>query len=189
MGSPPCTDQSESMRLEHLESLPPVYTSTACDGCNTSGGAPEHEPTISGEDHESPLIDEDEREVLLSHIESISHECEPQGDEDCLACLFRSYQRLCVAALHKNELRITDVADVVALLGVFAPFKATARMKSVFQEKILDDLTKSDEEWPDVGFDESLVTSAVRVCLISALNRIFEYFLTTPANDFVFLSF
>ncbi|KAG0011778.1 hypothetical protein BGZ82_002875, partial [Podila clonocystis] len=35
-------------------------------------------------------------------------------------------------------------------------------MKSVFQEKILDDLTKSDEEWPDVGFDESLVTSAVR---------------------------
>lgn len=61
-------------------------------------------------------------------------------------------------------------------------------MKSFFQEKILDDLTKSDEEWPHVGFDESLVTSAVRVCLISASNIIFEFFLTTPANDFVFLS-
>ncbi|KAF9117761.1 hypothetical protein BGX30_005167, partial [Mortierella sp. GBA39] len=54
------------------------------------------------------------------------------------------------------------VADVVTLLGVLVPFKATERMKSIFQEKALDDLRRSDEEWPDVGFDETLVTSAVR---------------------------
>ncbi|KAF9276958.1 hypothetical protein BGZ74_003481 [Mortierella antarctica] len=45
-------------------------------------------------------------------------------------------------------------------------------MKSVFQEKILDDLTKSDEEWPDVGFDESLVTSAVRHCMRGQKGRV-----------------
>ncbi|KAI7826479.1 hypothetical protein BC939DRAFT_501669 [Gamsiella multidivaricata] len=130
VGSPPHTEQSGLMRLEHLQSLPPVYISTTCDGCNTSGGATEHGPAISGEDHESPLIDEDEREVLLSQIET--------------------------------------------LLGVLVPFKATARMKSVFQEKTLDDLTKSDEEWPDVGFDESLVTSAVRKGHVGQLLRPLE---------------
>ncbi|KAI8599635.1 hypothetical protein EDD21DRAFT_355276 [Dissophora ornata] len=98
--------------------------------------------------------------------ESIGHECEPQGDEGCLACLFKSFQRLCAAAFHQNELRITDVADVVALLGVLAPFKATERMKSVFQEKTLVDLRRSDEEWHDVGLDESLATSAVRACQV-----------------------
>ncbi|KAG0050062.1 hypothetical protein BGZ89_003972 [Linnemannia elongata] len=45
------------------------------------------------------------------------------------------------------------------------PFKATERMKSIFQEKTLDDLRRSDEEWPDVRFDETLVTSAVRHCM------------------------
>ncbi|KAI1288582.1 hypothetical protein EDD11_009933 [Mortierella claussenii] len=33
------------------------------------------------------------------------------------------------------------------------------------QEKTLDDLRRSDQEWPDVGFNETLVTSAVRHCM------------------------
>ncbi|KAF8923172.1 hypothetical protein BGZ58_003283, partial [Dissophora ornata] len=107
--------------------------------------------------------------------ESIGHECEPQGDEGCLACLFKSFQRLCAAAFHQNELRITDVADVVALLGVLAPFKATERMKSVFQEKTLVDLRRSDEEWHDVGLDESLATSAVRHCMHGQKGRVGQF--------------
>lgn len=198
IGSPTVTMQSGPLRLEDLEPLPAftsppytsttvdasntvraapdpelvisgedaAYTSTALDASNTERGAPE--PTISVEDDESLLIDEAERGVLLSQIESIGHECE--GDEGCLACLFKSYQRLCATALHHNELQIADVADVVALLGVLVPFKATNRMKTIFQERTLDDLRKSDEEWPDVGFDENLVTSAVRVSLASILN-------------------
>ena len=137
IGSPTLTMQTEPLGLEDLElPLPaftsPAYKSTTLDASNTVGTVPDPVPTISGEGDESLLIDEAERDVLLSQIESIGHECEPQGDEGCLTCLFKSYQRLCAAALHQNELRITDVADVVALLGVLVPFKATERMKSIF---------------------------------------------------------
>ncbi|KAF9301922.1 hypothetical protein BGZ91_009459 [Linnemannia elongata] len=52
-------------------------------------------------------------------------------------------------------------------------------MKSIFQEKTLDGLRRSDEEWPDVRFNETLVTSAVRHCMcgqkrVSQLLRPFE---------------
>ncbi|KAF8942822.1 hypothetical protein BGZ47_006086 [Haplosporangium gracile] len=174
---PTLTMQSEPLRLKDLElPLPaytlPAYTLTTLDASNTVGTVPDPVPTISGEDDESLLIDEAEREALLSQIESIGHECEPQGDEGCLMCLFKSYQRLCAAALHQNELRITEVADVVALLGVLVPFKATERMKSIFQEKTLDDLKKSDEEWPDIEFNETLITSAVRHCMRGQKGRV-----------------
>ncbi|KAG0208196.1 hypothetical protein B0O80DRAFT_167364 [Mortierella sp. GBAus27b] len=177
IGSPTLTMQTEPLGLKDLElPLPaftsPAYTPTALDASNTVGTVPDPAPTISGEGDESLLIDEAEREVLLSQIESIGHVCEPQGDEGCLTCLFKSYQRLCATALHQNELQITDVADVVALLGVLVPFKATERMKSIFQEKTLDDLRRSDEEWPDVGFDETLVTSAVRHCMRGQKGRV-----------------
>ncbi|KAF9962997.1 hypothetical protein BGZ70_007729 [Mortierella alpina] len=129
------------------------------------GTVPDPAPMISGEGDESLLIDDAEREVPLSQLESIGHECEPQGDEGCLTCLFKSYQRLCATALHEKELRITDVTDLVALLGVLVPFKTTARMQSIFPEKTLDELRGSNQEWPDDGFDETLVTSAVRVCM------------------------
>ncbi|KAF9395381.1 hypothetical protein BGX21_009957, partial [Mortierella sp. AD011] len=164
IGSPTPTMQWEPLssapplRLEDLEPPLPAFT-------NTEEAVPDPAPTISGEDDESLLIDVTEREVLLSQIESIGHECEPQGEVGCLTCLFKSYQRLCAIALHQNELQITDVADVVALLGVLVPFKPIKRMKCVFLEKTLDDLRRSDEEWPDVGFNESLVTSAVRHCM------------------------
>ncbi|KAG0347199.1 hypothetical protein BG004_008238 [Podila humilis] len=79
--------------------------------------------------------------------------------------MIESYQRACAAALHKNEIGISDVADIVSLLGVLAPFKPTERMQSIFPESTLNDLKKSEEEWPDVGFDESKVTAAVRQCL------------------------
>ncbi|KAG0249925.1 hypothetical protein BGZ95_007363, partial [Linnemannia exigua] len=177
IGSPTLTIQTEPLGLKDLElPLPaftsPAYTSTTLDASNTMGTVPDPVPTISGEGDESLLIDEAERDVLLAQIENIGHECEPQGDEGCLTCLFKSYQRLCAAALHQNELRITDVADVVALLGVLVPFKATERMKSIFQEKTLDDLRRSDEEWPDVGFNETSVTSAVRHCMRGQKGRV-----------------
>ncbi|KAG0007280.1 hypothetical protein BGZ80_004865, partial [Entomortierella chlamydospora] len=133
-------DLEPPLRVEDLEPpLPaftsPAYTSTTLDASNTEEAVPDPVPTISGEDDESLLIDVTERE------------------------------RLCATALHQNELQITDVADVVALLGVLMPFKPTKRMKCIFLEKTLDDLRRSDEEWPDVGFNESLVTSAVRHCM------------------------
>ncbi|KAF9350234.1 hypothetical protein BGX34_001344 [Mortierella sp. NVP85] len=178
IGSSTITMQSGPLELNDLEpSLPEetssAYTSTTPDASNT-GTMPDPVPTISGEDDESLLIAEAEREALLallSELDSIIHECELQGDE-FLTCLFKAYQRLCATALHQNQLRISDVADVVALLGVLVPFKATERMKSIFPEKILDDLRRSDEEWPDVGFNENLVTSAVRDCMRGQRSRV-----------------
>lgn len=90
-------------------------------------------------------ISEDERDFLLSGIESIGHECD--GEAECEACLFRRYQRLCVAAL-QGELRISNIADVVTLLGVFIPFRATALMKSVFKRETLEALSGSDGDCP-----------------------------------------
>ncbi|GJJ74295.1 hypothetical protein EMPS_06653 [Entomortierella parvispora] len=179
IGSPTRTMQSEPLRVEDLDLPPPALTSpadvsTTLDASDAEGTVPDPAPTISGEDDESPLIAMTEREFLLSQIESIGHECEPQGGVGCLTCQFKSYQRLCATALHQNELQITDVADVVALLGVLVPSKATERMKSIFQEKTLDDLRRSDEEWPNVGFNESLVTDAIRHCMRGQKGRVSE---------------
>ncbi|KAF9979605.1 hypothetical protein BGZ75_009456 [Mortierella antarctica] len=179
MGSPTLTMPTGPLGLNDLElplpAFTPAYTSTTFDASHTVERVetvPDPVRTISEEGDESLLIDEGEREILLSQIESIGHECERQGDEDCLTCLFKSYQRLCAASLHQNEVQVTDIADVVSLLGVLVPFKPTERMKSIFQEKTLDDLRRSDEEWPDVGFNETLVTSAVRHCLRGQKSRV-----------------
>ncbi|KAF9920111.1 hypothetical protein FBU30_010112 [Linnemannia zychae] len=152
---PPHTEQPGPLRLEDLGQPPPPDTSRTHD--------------VSSE---SLLIGQDGKEVLLSHIESIGHECEPRQDEGCLACLFKTYQRSCVIVFHQSELRITDVAVVAAILGVLVPFRPTERMKSVFKGKTLGVLRKSDQEWPDVGFDENLVTSAIRHCLHGQRERV-----------------
>ncbi|KAG0050424.1 hypothetical protein BGZ83_004800 [Gryganskiella cystojenkinii] len=167
VGSPTRTIQSELPRVEELELPPPAFTSpadvsTTLDASEAVGTVTDPAPTITMEDDESLLVDVTEREFLLAQIESIGHDCEPQG------------VRQCATALHQNELQITDVADVVALLGVLVPFKATEWMKSIFQEKILDDLRRSDEEWPDVGFNESIVTSAIRHCMRGQKGRVSE---------------
>jgi len=88
--------QSEPLKFGDLELPLPAYTSPAStsstlDASNTAGTVPDLVPTISGEDNESPLIDEAEREVLLSQIESIGHECESQGDDGCLTFLSKLY--------------------------------------------------------------------------------------------------
>ncbi|KAI8597299.1 hypothetical protein EDD21DRAFT_385814 [Dissophora ornata] len=68
MGPPTHTEQSEPLRLEQLEQPQPAYTSTTYDGSNTARGVSKPGPTVSAEDNGSLLIDEDERQVLLSQI-------------------------------------------------------------------------------------------------------------------------
>ncbi|KAF9091264.1 hypothetical protein BGX27_002054, partial [Mortierella sp. AM989] len=65
--------------------------------------------------NELPAINNEERTILLSEIGKITHNC---PEESCPTCNFKTYQRLCVEALVDNQLSITDIADVVALIEV-----------------------------------------------------------------------
>ncbi|KAF9160846.1 hypothetical protein BGX21_002554 [Mortierella sp. AD011] len=86
-------------------------------------------------------INEEERTALLSEIEKVTHTCPPQEGETCSTCKFKIYQRLCVEALMDNQLKITDIADVVSLIGI------------------------TPEEWDAVDFDEGLPMKAVRLSI------------------------
>jgi hypothetical protein len=70
-------------------------------------------------------------------------------------------------ALVTNQLRITEIADVVSLVGVLVPSKPTERMLSVFSNNILEAFIESgkitDDEWDSVEFDERLPMKAVKV--------------------------
>jgi len=84
---------------------------------------------------EEPLLNDDERELLLRSVEQASHrQCEWMVGDTCAACLFQDFQRRCIDALVRNEIKKTEVADAVALIGVFAPSMPTTRMKAVFSE-------------------------------------------------------
>ncbi|KAF9412951.1 hypothetical protein BGZ76_005108, partial [Entomortierella beljakovae] len=87
-----------------------------------------------------------------------------EGDNTCIACRFQLYQKDCVQALKDNELRITDIADAMAIIGVFAPFLPTQRMRAIFNKKILSHLVVSPP-LPDPGIDDAAVLRAVRLYL------------------------
>ncbi|OAQ32096.1 hypothetical protein K457DRAFT_123546 [Linnemannia elongata AG-77] len=69
-----------------------------------------------------------------------------------------------IGALHRHELRITDVADVVALLGVLAPFK-----DEVFFEEVTDPM--------------QAINTSKRAWDTSRLTRFTKAFLESGNND------
>lgn len=82
---------------------------------------------------EELVLDDDEREILLRSVEKASHrQCEWVVDDICVACRFQDFQRECIDALVQNEIKKTDVADAMAIIGVFAPSMPTTRMKNMF---------------------------------------------------------
>ncbi|KAF9181762.1 hypothetical protein BGZ49_004803 [Haplosporangium sp. Z 27] len=121
---------------------------------------------IATPSYEQAAINEEERTILLSEIEKITHNCPPQHEESCSTCSFKTYQRLCVKALMDNQLSITDIADVVALIGVFVPSRRTERMASVFSDEALQSFIDAGEitpeEWDAVDFDDSLPMKALK---------------------------
>ncbi|KAF8931363.1 hypothetical protein BGZ58_007670 [Dissophora ornata] len=112
---------------------------------------------------EEPVLGDTDREALLSIVERASHRvCEWIMNGTCVACRFQEFQRACIDSLVNNEIRKTEVADVMAIIGVFAPSMSTRRMKEAFSKKLLCALVKSDVELPDVDFDDSAMMKAVR---------------------------
>jgi len=96
-----------------------------------SPGPAEMAPTAPPSDDQS-IINNEERTILLSEIEKITHTCQPQEGEACFTCLFKRYQRLCVDALVNTELKVEEIADVVSLIGICVPSRPTKRMRSFF---------------------------------------------------------
>ncbi|KAF9159388.1 hypothetical protein BGX21_003559 [Mortierella sp. AD011] len=59
----------------------------------------------------------------------------------CVLCLFQEYQKVSIQALFAKEIKKVDVADAIATFGVFAPYAATERMRSVFGESRLENVS------------------------------------------------
>ncbi|KAF9118520.1 hypothetical protein BGX30_004523, partial [Mortierella sp. GBA39] len=107
-------------------------------------------------------IDKRQRAAFLK--KSISKALEATVDE-----VFETWK--CIDALVQNEVRKTEVADVMAIIGVSAPSMSTRRMEEMFSKKLLYALTKPTVELPDMDFDDSAMMKAVR------------YLPPTPANS------
>ncbi|KAG0361451.1 hypothetical protein BGZ54_009097 [Gamsiella multidivaricata] len=129
------------------------------DVCQENNGA-----STLDDDVREDLIDE-ELSNLLAHIAQVQHSvCEwrSKDDDACIACLFQQYQRECVQALHNDRLHNADIADAMAIIGVFAPFLQTQRMRAVFSRKILSQLVASSA-LPDPDVDDAAVLKAIRL--------------------------
>ncbi|KAF9999690.1 hypothetical protein BGZ79_006709 [Entomortierella chlamydospora] len=144
----------------------------------TPPGSPGHFPSTSAIESQAPettesgeevpdttahIVDEQEREVLLQSVEKASHvQCDWIVEDICIACRFQDYQRICIEALVQREISKTEIADVMAVIGVFAPSMPTERMNRVFSNRLLKMITTPTEELPGSDFDNNIITKAVQ---------------------------
>ncbi|KAG0238186.1 hypothetical protein BGX31_003359 [Mortierella sp. GBA43] len=122
----------------------------------------QHSPVTELADPINPIIeDNNEIEELRRNLNRTSHpQCEWKVKGDCVACRFQVYQHECINALDGKSLKRSEIADVMALIGVFAPFIPTPRMRSVFG-RMLDDLL-TPTKFPEPDIDDLAVMKAVR---------------------------
>jgi len=82
---------------------------------------------------ESEQLLERELEELLRGVDDSGYPlCEWKIDDTCAACLFAGYRRTCTKALTAREINWTNIADIMAIIGVFAPTMPTIRMHTFF---------------------------------------------------------
>ncbi|KAF9918255.1 hypothetical protein FBU30_000287, partial [Linnemannia zychae] len=116
----------------------------------------------SADNSEEDSFSDQEVLRLLANISKAQHPaCTWKFGDTCIACLFQQYQRACVQALQDNELRKADIADVMAIIGIFAPFLPTDRMRRTFEPRILGQLIRSPD-LPDPSIDDAAIVKAVR---------------------------
>ncbi|GJJ77499.1 hypothetical protein EMPS_09858 [Entomortierella parvispora] len=122
------------------------------------------------EDHEVETdegqLNKLELEDLRANLAEVTHnECDWKVGENCVACLFQLYQGDCIDALESGELRKMEIADAMALIGVFAPHIPTPRMLLVFGSALDDVVAPVRLPIPDIN--DSTIMAAVRVRRIS----------------------
>ncbi|KAG9061598.1 hypothetical protein KI688_007177 [Linnemannia hyalina] len=156
--------QGSTAGLTVPSAVPLTVDDLEVEGESTVQHTPAAEPSVRPDPSEpdSPLIEEnDEIAELRTNLDRSSHAiCEWKVNNDCVACRFQDYQRECINALNQKLLKRGDVADVMALIGVFAPFIPTPRMTSVFG-RMLDHLLTS-VKFPAPHIDDLAIMKAVR---------------------------
>ncbi|KAG0346143.1 hypothetical protein BG004_002346 [Podila humilis] len=116
--------------------------------------------------NESEELLEREREDLLQNVDESDHpSCEWKIDGSCAACRFVDYRRACIHALIIHKIKKTDVADIMAIIGVFAPHMPTSRMQEFFSAEQLQAISGPGLELPDINVDDEKVMKAVRLYL------------------------
>ncbi|KAF9400640.1 hypothetical protein BGZ76_007680, partial [Entomortierella beljakovae] len=84
-------------------------------------------------------------------------------DDVCIACKFQEYQKDCIEALINKQTTKSDISDVIAIIGVFAPFMPTAKMTKWFGPKLLHKLVTTESmELPPIDFNA--VMKAIQLC-------------------------
>ncbi|KAF9369977.1 hypothetical protein BGX21_005726, partial [Mortierella sp. AD011] len=129
------------------------------------------EEEVEEDDEDQENLYAEELLSLLERFEQVEHPvCERklEGDDTCTACRSQLYQKDCVQALHDEELCITDIADTMAVIGVFAPFIQIQRMEAIFSKKILTPLA-IPPPLPDPGINDAAVLKAVHLSINNKL--------------------
>ncbi|KAF9959696.1 hypothetical protein BGZ65_000142 [Modicella reniformis] len=122
-------------------------------------------PSISETEDESQ--EQEDVEELIEMVKRVDHNsCSDWtvGNNECIPCLAGRYQQEAIAALRRKELKKSQPADYMILIGVFAPFNHTPLMTSVFGSRNLDSIKQAlalNLDMPDDN--DAAVISAVRL--------------------------
>ncbi|KAI8355367.1 hypothetical protein B0O80DRAFT_41507 [Mortierella sp. GBAus27b] len=118
-------------------------------------------PTITASEDDSCGVEE--QDISMQETEDdVRHEvCEWLCGGSCVTCMFQDYKKTCIVRLRSGELSKRHIADVMAVIGVFAPFIPTPLMVEKFGHRILDELRQT-HELPEIDIDDSAVVKAVR---------------------------
>ncbi|KAF9992463.1 hypothetical protein BGZ79_003053, partial [Entomortierella chlamydospora] len=142
---------------KELSSGLPVITSSSTQAASSTVGqqvnvppsdlSDSQEHILTGETEESEIIDDQEKQNLIDSIENSKHEhddCTWKIGDTCIACKFQVYQKSCIEALYNHELKKTEIADAMAVIGVFDPFNPTPRMASIISSEILEEISMQE---------------------------------------------
>ncbi|KAF9086057.1 hypothetical protein BGX27_003276, partial [Mortierella sp. AM989] len=144
--------------------VPSISTSSASPSISSTSVPVHDEPADTSAESEQLL--EREREELLRSVDESGHLlCDWKIDDTCTACLFEEYRRTSIKALTAREIKRTDIADIMAIIGVFAPTMPTARMREFFSARQLKVVSEPGLELPDANVDDEKIMKAVRLYL------------------------
>ncbi|KAF9954738.1 hypothetical protein BGZ65_003841, partial [Modicella reniformis] len=136
-----------------------IAQGTSSEAAISTNSATVSTTTTSADDDDCSL---EEQDISLQETQDkVAHdECELCAGS-CVACKFQEYKKTCMDRFKTRELTKHHIADVMALIGVFAPFIPTPLMVEKFGHRILDELLQT-RELPEVDINDSAVLKAVR---------------------------
>jgi len=169
--TPPISPPHYSAAIKPGSSIPEMSFATPSSSAATlaiptssSSTAPPTSIEESADSSEPEQLLNCDCEELLRSVEEFNvHSCDWKVDGVCLACLFTNYRRACIGALVAREITKTDIADLMAVIGVFAPSLATKRMLEFFSQRQVDDALGPKPELPEIDIDDSKIMNAIRV--------------------------